>query len=87
MTVDTLREVLAAEARRILGQLDHRVTPEQAYLLAGAELEGAPLDPYDFDDAAVLLRAERLFLEGLTISEALRTARAEFPTLGERAGR
>jgi hypothetical protein len=78
------RERVAAEAQRLLREFEHRITVEQALLLAGAALDGAPLDPYDFDDAAVLLRAERLFLDGLTVAQALATARAESATFAER---
>jgi hypothetical protein len=50
-----------------------------------AELQGQPLDPEDFDDAAILLRSERLILDGLAPSKALRTAREEFITWSVRA--
>ena len=53
---------------------------EFAIVTAYAGLVGAPLDPFDFDDAAVILRAERLIAEGLDVSEALGTARAELAT-------
>ena len=52
----------------------------QAIILGFAELTGEPLDPYAFDDAAILLRAERLFQEEVAVDEALRTAREELVT-------
>jgi hypothetical protein len=71
------REALRAAAHR-----HHRpgITAHQAIVLAYAELTGSPLNPNSFDDSAVLLRAERLVLDGVTVSEALTTARDEFIT-------
>ncbi len=71
------RHALLAAARRALrpGINDH-----QAVVIGYAELTGEPLDPWAFDDAAVVLRAERLLLDGLPVDEALRTAREEHAT-------
>ncbi len=55
-------------------------------MLAAAELSGSPLDVWDFDDAAVVLRAEALVVDGLAASAALEAARAELATWAERAG-
>lgn len=71
------RDAVVHEARRLLGHFEHRITPDQAILMAAAELLGAPLDPFAFHAAAVLLRAERLFIEDVPIDEALATARRE----------
>lgn len=76
MTMIT-RESLLVAARRYLRP---GITREQAVLLGYAELEGNPLDPHGFDDAATLLRAERLFLDGVNANTALSTARSELPT-------
>ncbi len=62
------------------------VSPELCVVLAVAELGDAPLDPFDFDDAAIVVRAETLVIDGMAASEALATARAECATWAERAG-
>jgi hypothetical protein len=70
------------EALRLAAHRHHRkgISKHQAILLGYAELVGAPLNPYGFDDAAILLRAERLLHEDLGLSEALSTARRELVT-------
>jgi len=73
--------------REALRQAAHRhrrqgISNRQALILAYAELIGAALDPYAFDDAAILIRAERLLLEDLGLSEALNSARLELVTWG-----
>ncbi len=73
-TIHVTSGALAEAARRILRP---GITAHQAVILAYTELVGNPLDPWDFDDAAVLLRTERLFEDGLTVPEALAIARAE----------
>jgi hypothetical protein len=67
-------ESLLAAARR---HLRPGISADQALVLAFAELTESPLDPWSFDDAAVLLRAERLLIEGVRVSDALDTARTE----------
>src|SRR5918994_3190788 len=52
------------------------VSNEHALLLAAAEITAKPLDPYDRDDACVILRAEQLLAEH-GVREALRRARQE----------
>lgn len=73
ITVEALVEV--ARRHRRAG-----VTDEVAIVLAYAELEGQPLDAERFDDAAIVLRAERLLLDEVPIADALTTARAELVT-------
>ena len=70
--------VLAARRHRRPG-----ISVRQAFVLAYAELTDAPLDPWSFDDAAVILRAETLLIEGLDVVTAVATARAEFATFAE----
>ena len=67
------------EALREAAHRHHRkgISQHQAVVLGYAELVGTPLDPEAFDDAAILLRAERLLLEDVGLSEALGTARRE----------
>ena len=48
-----------------------------ALICAYAELAGDPLDPEVRDDAAVILRSERLLLDGLAVDAALAVARGE----------
>lgn len=83
-----LVDQLAAVARRQHAQLAHLggISAEACVVLAAAELSGCPLDVWDFDDAAVVLRAEALVVDGLAASEALVAARAELATWAERAG-
>ena len=54
----------------------------QAVICAVAELEGTPLDPMGFDDAAVILRCERLIREGVDVAEAIAAAGRELTTWG-----
>jgi hypothetical protein len=74
------REGILSRARR---HLRPGIPAEAAVVLAYAELDDRPLDPWRFDDAAIVLRAERLLIEGLTVAEALEAARAEHPTWAE----
>ena len=76
------QQQLLEATERVLATYPQGITPEQAVILACAELSSSPLDPFGFDDAAVLLRAELLVVEGLVASEALRTARREMATWG-----
>lgn len=71
------KEALLAAAQRALGP---GITREQAVIIGYAELSGEPLDPWLLDDAAVILRAERLLIEGLLAAEAIATARREHAT-------
>ena len=81
------REQLTRLARRHYTRLATQggITPEECVVLAAAELAGAPLDPFVFDDAALLHRAERLVIDGFAASDALTTARAEQASWAERA--
>ena len=54
----------------------------QAVICAVAELHDTPLDPDGFDDAAVILRCERLVRDGVDVAEALAAARRELTTWG-----
>ena len=54
----------------------------QCVICAVAELDGQPLDPFAFDDAAILLRCERLTSEGVDVTEAIAAARRELTTWG-----
>lgn len=71
------REALRVAAHR---HRRHGISSHMAIVLAFAELSGDPLDPWVFDDAALLLRAERLVLDDVPVSEALEVARMEFAT-------
>ena len=76
-------EALAAAARRARERAEADnggITLEQACVIGYSELIGGPLDPYVLDDAAIILRAERLILDGLLLDPALRTAREELAT-------
>lgn len=64
--------VEAVKARYPVG-----ITHIQAVLAACSALEGRELDPYNGDDAAVLLRAETLVEQGAPVRAALAQARAE----------
>jgi hypothetical protein len=66
--------------RRALQRFPSGIIEEQAAVMALADLQGSPLDPYSFDDAALLLRAERLLHDGLSVAHALGTAREELAT-------
>ena len=67
-------EMIVVVARRLL---QPGLSKLQCVICAVAELDGQPLNPAAFDDAAVILRCERLVGDGLDLGEALRTARAE----------
>lgn len=83
MSTDTAtRDAIVARARRLLDNWGSAISSDQAILVAATELAGERLDPFDRDDAAIILRAERLFVDGLSISEALGTARSELVTFG-----
>jgi hypothetical protein len=71
------RESLREAARRALRP---GLSAHQAVVVGYAQLVGEPLDPFAFDDAAVILRAERLLLEGLSAPDAVRAARDELVT-------
>jgi hypothetical protein len=76
------RDEVRALARRhhdVLAQLGG-ISPEACVVLAVAELREEPLDVFAFDDAAIVLRAERLVLDGMSAGEALATARTEHTT-------
>ena len=73
------REELRAAAHR---HYRPGISKRQAIVLGFAELTGQPLDPDAFDDSAILLRAERLLLDGVRIGEALAVARTELATWG-----
>ena len=70
ITVDALRQA----ARRVLAP---GISREQAIVIAWSELAGDPLSPWLLDDAAIILRAERLLIEGIKVDAAVATARAE----------
>ena len=78
--IEITRDLLIATARR------HRrqgISTLQSFVLAYAELSDASLDPWSFDDAAVILRAESLLIEGLDLATAVATAGAEFAAFAE----
>ena len=78
--IEITSDLLIATARR------HRrpgISTLQSFVLAYAELSDASLDPWSFDDAAVILRAESLLIEGLDLATAVATARGEFATFAE----
>ena len=68
------RDELTAAAR---GFVRPGISIPVAFVLGFADLSGQPLNPEAFDDAAVILRCERLVDDGIGLSEALRTAHAE----------
>jgi hypothetical protein len=76
--VNISRDALTAAAR---GELRPGINPRIAVLIAYSGLAGNRLDPGTFDDAAILLRAETLLLEDLSIADALADALAEHATL------
>ena len=78
MKTKVSREALLVAARR------HQrpgISDRVALVLGYTDLVGYPLDPEAFDDAAVLLRAERLLMDDVPLREALRTACTECVTL------
>lgn len=50
---------------------------EQGVVIGYSQLSGEELDPWNFDDAAVILRAERLIHDGVNVGIAIRAARDE----------
>ena len=60
------------------------INPRIATILAFAELKDEPLDAEAFDDAAIILLAERLVLEDVPIELALASARQERVTFPNR---
>ena len=73
---DTIRDLVRQH-------LQPGITPEQSLILAVAEHGGQPLDAWSFDDAAVLLRAETLLREDVSLTDALATAREERATFAD----
>lgn len=73
------REALIEAAR---AELRPGLSRRQAIVIGFSALLGERLDPERFDDAALILRAERLLLEGLSVVDAVATARAEAVTWG-----
>lgn len=71
------RERLLAAARE---EIRPGLRPEQAIVVAYSKLADDPLDPFGFDAAAVILRAERLVLEGVGLADAVGTVRKERAT-------
>ena len=72
-------EMIVVVARRLQ---QPGLTKLQCVICAVAELDGRPLDPFAFDDAALLLRCERLTSEGVDVTEAIAAARRELTTWG-----
>jgi hypothetical protein len=70
--VNVRAHVEAVKARYPVG-----ITHVQALLIACSALDDHELDPYDGDDATVLLRAETLVEQGAPVRAALAQARAE----------
>ena len=77
MSPPVTREALLVAAREAL---EPGLAPDLAVVVGYSRLIGEPLDPFRYDDAALVLRARRLLDEGLGVAEALRTARAELAT-------
>jgi hypothetical protein len=71
------REALLEAARTVL---QTGLSGEQAVVVGFSRLVGEPLDPFAFDEAAVILRAERLLMEGLGVVDAVHIAREELVT-------
>jgi hypothetical protein len=76
---DVTREALLAAAR---AELRPGLTRMQAVIVGYSGLIGARLDPSGFDDSAVILRAERLLEEGLSVVDAVEAASREGVTWG-----
>lgn len=53
------------------------IRPEEALVIAYADLDGQPLDPEVFDDAALILCAGRRVLDGDNLGDAIAYARQE----------
>lgn len=79
MSEEITTEMIVVVARRLLRP---GLSKLQAVICAVAELEGTPLDPEGFDDAAVILRCERLIREGVDAVESVAAARRELTTWG-----
>ena len=79
MSLVVTREALLEAARSALRP---GITPAAAIVIGYSQIIGQPLDPFEFDDAALILRAERLLAEGLGVSAAVQTAHAEKATWG-----
>jgi hypothetical protein len=77
LSAPVTREALLVAAREALGP---GLAADLAVVVGYSRLIGEPLDPHRYDDAALLLRARRLLDEGLSVAEALETARAELAT-------
>jgi hypothetical protein len=77
MSVVVTRKALLEAARSALGP---GITASEAIIVGYSQLVGEPLDPFAFDDAAVIARAERLLAEGIGVEDAVATARAELAT-------
>jgi hypothetical protein len=75
------REALREATERWLARPGFR--PEEAVVLGAADLLGDPLDPWSFDDAAIVLRAARLVDDGVHVVDAISTARNERATFAE----
>jgi hypothetical protein len=73
----------AERVEAVLASYPTALSFDHAILIAAAEAAGSPLDPRQPDDAAVLLHAEGLLQQGLTVLRALARARiaAEAPAL------
>jgi len=74
----TVRPPDLANAAR--ARIQAGISREQALILGYADLTSQPLDPWLPDEAAILLRAERLLIDGVHIADALDTARREAAT-------
>ena len=53
------------------------ISQSVALVIEHSKLDDASLDPHAFDDAAVIVRAETLVLEGVDVAEAIYSARVE----------
>lgn len=73
-------DALLAAARQVLSSHLSGISNEQAVVIGYSQLIRQPLDPELFDDSALILRAERLVLDGLNVAGAVATAREEFAT-------
>ena len=72
-------EALLVAAR---AELRPGLTRMQAVIVGYSGLVGARLDPCGFDDSALILRAERLLEEGLSVVDAVEAATREGVTWG-----
>jgi hypothetical protein len=68
----------AAElVEKVLLQYNQALTFDQAIVVAASEAAGDPLDPRTSVEAAVILRAEVLLAQGVTVHDAIGRARAD----------